>query len=43
MASYRLPFRQSVAKSLRPIPNRDVARILKRVEAIADDPRPPES
>jgi mRNA interferase RelE/StbE len=43
MASYRLPFRQSVAKSLRPIPNRDVARILKRVEALADDPRPPDS
>ncbi|WP_156820632.1 type II toxin-antitoxin system RelE family toxin [Thioalkalivibrio thiocyanodenitrificans] len=28
---------------MRPIPNRDVARILKRVEALADDPRPPDS
>lgn len=43
MASYRLAFRKSVAKDLRPIPNRDVARILKRIEALADDPRPPDS
>jgi mRNA interferase RelE/StbE len=43
MGSYRLAFRKSVAKDLRPIPNRDVARILKRIEALADDPRPPDS
>lgn len=40
MASYRLSFKRSVAKDLRPIPKRDVARILKRVEALADNPRP---
>ncbi|HSP00513.1 MAG TPA: type II toxin-antitoxin system RelE/ParE family toxin [Thioalkalivibrio sp.] len=43
MASYRLAFRKSVAKDLRSIPNRDVARIMKRIEALVDDPRPPDS
>lgn len=40
MANYRLIFRKSVSKDLRPIPKRDVARILKRIEALAEDPRP---
>jgi mRNA interferase RelE/StbE len=40
MASYRIVFRQSVAKDLRPIPRRDVQRILKRIDGLADDPRP---
>jgi mRNA interferase RelE/StbE len=40
MASYRLVFKQSVAKDLRSIPNEDVARILKRVEILAADPHP---
>lgn len=39
MASYELVFRQSVAKDLRSIPKRDVGRILKRIEALRDDPR----
>ena len=39
MASYRLVFRQSVAKDLRAIPKQDVARILKAIEALAEDPR----
>lgn len=43
MASYRLCFRQSVTRDLRPIPRPDVERILRRVEALADDPRPPGS
>lgn len=41
MASYKLVFRKSVAKDLRPIPNKDVARILRRIEALRDEPRPP--
>ena len=41
MASYRLVVRKSVARDLRPIPNADVARILRRIEALQDDPRPP--
>ncbi|ACL74367.1 type II toxin-antitoxin system RelE family toxin [Thioalkalivibrio sulfidiphilus] len=43
MASYRLAFRKSVAKDLRSTPSRDIARILKRIEALADDPRPSDS
>lgn len=40
MASYKLVFRKSVAKDLRDIPKRDVARILKGIESLAEDPRP---
>ncbi len=40
MANYRLTFRKSVAKDLRSIPPNDLSRILKRMEALADDPRP---
>jgi mRNA interferase RelE/StbE len=41
MAKYRLIFKQSVAKDLRDIPKKDVARVLKRNDALADDPRAP--
>lgn len=41
MANYELKFRPSVRKDLRPIPNDDVARILKRIEILAEDPRAP--
>lgn len=40
MASYRLVVRKSVSKDLRAIPKRDVARILQRMEALREDPRP---
>jgi len=40
MASYRLVFKNSVSKDLRPIPNKDVARILQRMEALKENPRP---
>ncbi|RFF27886.1 MULTISPECIES: type II toxin-antitoxin system RelE/ParE family toxin [unclassified Wenzhouxiangella] len=40
MANYSLVFKGSVAKDLRPIPRKDVARILKRIESLRDDPRP---
>lgn len=39
MASYELVFKRSVAKDLRNIPTRDVSRILRRIEALRDDPR----
>ncbi len=32
--------RKSVAKDLRPLPNKDVERILRRIEGLTDDPRP---
>ena len=40
MASYKLVFKVSVAKDLRPIPNKAVARILQRMEALRENPRP---
>ena len=39
MASYELVFKESVAKDLRSIPKKEVARILQRIEALRDDPR----
>lgn len=43
MAKYRLVFRKSVSKDLRSIPKKDVARILQRMEALQEDPRPVDS
>jgi mRNA interferase RelE/StbE len=43
MARYEVRFRKSVAKDLDPIPKRDVQRILKAIEALADEPRPSQS
>ena len=40
MANYKLVFRKSVSKDLRPIPNRDVTRILQRMEELQENPRP---
>jgi mRNA interferase RelE/StbE len=40
MTKYRLSFKSSVAKDLRQIPKHDVQNILKRIEGLADDPRP---
>lgn len=43
MGSYRLVFKESVARDLRSLPKQDVARILKRIEGLAEEPRPPGS
>lgn len=43
MARYELRFKPSVAKDLRGIPEVDVQRILARIDALRDDPRPPGS
>ena len=43
MANYKLVFKRSVSKDLRPIPNEDVARILQRLERLQEDPRPADS
>ncbi|MBN1395343.1 MAG: type II toxin-antitoxin system RelE/ParE family toxin [Pirellulales bacterium] len=40
MAAYRIFFRASVRKDLEPIPKRDRKRILSRIAALADQPRP---
>lgn len=41
MGNYELVFKKSVAKDLRAVPNRDVKRILERIESLATHPRPP--
>ncbi|MFN2334123.1 MAG: type II toxin-antitoxin system RelE/ParE family toxin [Wenzhouxiangellaceae bacterium] len=40
MARYELVFRKSVSNDLRPIPKKNVARILRRMKALEEDPRP---
>ena len=41
MARYELRVKPSVAKDLRGAPKAEVRRILKRMEALRDDPRAP--
>jgi mRNA interferase RelE/StbE len=43
MANYKLVFKKSVSKDLRPIPNKDVARVLQRTQALQENPRPADS
>ena len=40
MARYELRFKTSVAKDMRDVPKTDLRRILERIEALRDDPRP---
>lgn len=39
MEKYKITFKKSVAKDLRSIPNADVARILKKIDALAENPK----
>jgi len=41
MGKYELAFKKSVAKDLRAFPSKDVHRILKCFELLAQNPRPP--
>jgi len=43
MANYELRFRKSVSKDLDPIPKRDIQRLLQVIQALADNPRPPQA
>jgi len=40
MEKYKLVFKKSVANDFRPIPNKDVTRILQRIEELRENPRP---
>ena len=40
MARFELRFKPSVAKDLRGLPKTEVRRLLKRIEALTNDPRP---
>lgn len=39
MVNYSVTFRKSVSKDLRNIPNKDVKRLLKRIDSLCKDPR----
>lgn len=39
MEKFRIAFKKSVARDLRGIPNKDIRRILARIDALALDPR----
>jgi len=41
MEKFEIVFKRSVARDLRQIPKKDVTRILKRIEALKMEPRPP--
>jgi len=43
MARYELRFKNSVINDLRALPRSDVAKVLERIDALRDDPRPPGS
>lgn len=40
MAAYKIFFKKSVEKDFKGIPKNDLVKILARIEALADDPRP---
>ena len=41
MAAYKVYFKASVEKDFTTIPKKDLKKILRRTEELADDPRPP--
>jgi mRNA interferase RelE/StbE len=43
MGKYKLIFKKSVLKDLRSIPEKDVVRIIKCLDKLINDPRPPGS
>jgi mRNA interferase RelE/StbE len=41
MAGYKIYFKESVEKDFRTIPKKNLQKILSRIEALAQDPKPP--
>jgi len=41
MAEYKIFFKRSSVKDLDPIPKKDLQRIIKRIDSLKEDPRPP--
>ncbi len=41
MAAYKLFFKKSAQKDFVAVPKKDLKSILKRIKALAEDPRPP--
>jgi len=40
MASYKLTIKKSAAKELKEFPQKDVHRIVRRIQSLTDNPRP---
>ena len=40
MAKYRISIKKSAAKELEDIPKKDLRRIVKRIQSLAENPRP---
>jgi len=43
MAQYKIQFKASVQKDLRTIPQKDVLRILAKIESLVSNPTPPQA
>jgi mRNA interferase RelE/StbE len=41
MAEYEIYFKETVEKDFRTIPKKDLRKIIRRIEALSEDPRPP--
>jgi mRNA interferase RelE/StbE len=41
MAEYKIYFKKSVEKDFNVIPKKDLKKIIDRIKALAEDPRPP--
>jgi mRNA interferase RelE/StbE len=41
MAEYEIYFKESVEKDFHTIPKKDLRKIIRRIEALSEDPRPP--
>jgi mRNA interferase RelE/StbE len=41
MAEYKIFFKRSAVKDLVPLPKKDLQRIIKRIDSLKEDPRPP--
>ena len=41
MAEYEIYFKESVEKDFRTIPKKDLKKIIRRIEELSEDPRPP--
>jgi len=41
MGAYKIYFKKSALKDIEKIPDKDLKRIIKKIETLSEDPRPP--
>jgi len=41
MAAYKIYFKKSVLKDIKKIPDKDLKRIITRIESLSENPKPP--